>query len=170
MVTMQAFQREHLQQLLWHRGDLVRLVVRGDLPQHHALLAAPGADHVQGRLAAGADRSERAHDLAIDGDNALATASENLAMNCWNAAPEPTQGSSRRNKRLKVSWLGKPFSSLRKPRRNGSFAAANLAIWGGPDRRTARCTSADQQQFVEIVQGGIAGPRVSSNSSKQATN
>jgi hypothetical protein len=42
----------------------------GDLRQHHALLAPPGADHVQRRLAAGAiERTPE--NLAIDGNNPL---------------------------------------------------------------------------------------------------
>jgi hypothetical protein len=48
-----TFQRQHLQQLRYC-GDLVRFGIRGDLRQHQALLAAPCADHVQGRLSAGA--------------------------------------------------------------------------------------------------------------------
>ena len=41
-----AFQRQHRKQF-WHRGDLVRLRIRSDLAKHHALLASPGADHMQ---------------------------------------------------------------------------------------------------------------------------
>ena len=55
-----ALQRQHLQQRR-HGGDLVGLGVRGDLRQHHALLAAPGADHVQGRLAVGAIERSAQH-------------------------------------------------------------------------------------------------------------
>ncbi len=43
------------------------------------------------------------------------------------AAPNCTESSSR-NWPLKVSWLGKPFASLRDPRRNGSFAFVNVAM------------------------------------------
>ena len=64
-----ALQRQHRQQFR-HRGDLVRLRIRSDLAQHHALLAAPGADHVQGRFAAGLV-VRAAQNLAIDRDNAL---------------------------------------------------------------------------------------------------
>jgi hypothetical protein len=55
------------------------------------------------------------------------TVSANFAMNRWNTARN-CSGSCRRNRRLKVSWLGKPFSSLRKPRRNGSFAALPVYV------------------------------------------
>jgi hypothetical protein len=48
-----ALQREHLQQL-GYGGDLVGFGIGGDLRQHQALFATPGADHMQGRLAAGA--------------------------------------------------------------------------------------------------------------------
>ena len=40
-----VLQRQHRQQFR-HRGDLIRFSVRGDLSQHHPLLAAPGTDHV----------------------------------------------------------------------------------------------------------------------------
>ena len=72
-----AFQRQHLQQLR-HRGDLVRLGIRSNLRQHQPLFAAPGADHVQCRLAAGAIERAAQH-LAVDRDNAL-TGPENFAM------------------------------------------------------------------------------------------
>ena len=52
---------------------------------------------------------------------------ENAAMNRWNAAPNLT-GSSSRNSRLNVSWLGNPLLRLRNSRRNDSFAFANSAI------------------------------------------
>src|SRR5271157_1055958 len=51
-------------------GSWVRLGVSGDLRQHHALLTAPSADHVQRRLAAGAIK-RASQNLAIDGDNTL---------------------------------------------------------------------------------------------------
>ena len=38
----------------------------------------------------------------------------------------------RRNRRLKVSLLGKPFPSLSNPRRNRSFATANAAMCVAP--------------------------------------
>jgi hypothetical protein len=43
----------HASQQFRHGGDFVRFRIRGDLRQHQPLLAAPGADHVQRRLAAG---------------------------------------------------------------------------------------------------------------------
>jgi len=65
-----ALQRKHRQEL-GNGGDLVRLGVGGDLAQHQALPAAPGADHVQGRC--GARSIERAaQHLAVDGYDALA--------------------------------------------------------------------------------------------------
>ena len=44
-----------------------------------------------------------------------------------------------RKSRLNVSWLGTPFSSLRNPRRNGSFAFANrpMSTEPCPPHRTA---------------------------------
>lgn len=92
--------------------------------------------------------------------------SENVATNRWKAARN-CSGSSRRNRRLKVSWLGRSFSNFRKPRRNGSFATANAAPRlrkGKHVRRTLPAAQhgaqGDHQQFVAIVQTGIAGPRV----------
>ena len=52
-------------------GDLVRLGVRGDLRQHEALIAAPGGDHVERRLAAGLVEGTTQH-LAVYGDDAMA--------------------------------------------------------------------------------------------------
>ena len=63
-------QRKQFQQFR-HCADLVGLGVGSYLRQYHALLAAPGTDHVQGRLAA--DPIKRAaQDLTIDGHYALA--------------------------------------------------------------------------------------------------
>jgi hypothetical protein len=64
-----ALQCEHLQKLR-HGGDLIRLGVGGNLRQHKALLAAPRADHVQGRLATGAIEGA-AQDLAVNRHDAL---------------------------------------------------------------------------------------------------
>ena len=62
-----ALQRQHLQQLD-DRGALFGLGCRGDLGEHQARVAAPGADHMQSRTAM--RRVERpAQDLAIDGDD-----------------------------------------------------------------------------------------------------
>jgi hypothetical protein len=53
-----------------HRRNLVGLGIGGDLRQHQPLLRAPGTDHVQGRLAAGAIKRSAQH-LAVDGHYAL---------------------------------------------------------------------------------------------------
>src|SRR5271165_1273220 len=79
-------------------------------------------------------------------------------MNRWKVARNGS-GSSRRNQRLKVSWLGRPCSSLRNPRRNGSFAAANAAMCVAP-AAAQHGAQRDYQQFMEVVQTGIACPRV----------
>lgn len=64
-----ALERQHLQQLR-HRGDLVGLLVGGDLRQHHTLFAAPGAHHMQCRfLARPVERA--AQNFAVDRDNTL---------------------------------------------------------------------------------------------------
>ena len=65
-----ALQRQHGEQL-GHGCDLVRFVIRDDLGQHQPLLAAPGADHVQGRFLAGPIEGATQH-LAVDGNNPLA--------------------------------------------------------------------------------------------------
>ena len=51
--------------------DLVRLGIGGDLAEHQSLLAAPGRDHVQCRLAAGFVERAAQH-LAINCHDALA--------------------------------------------------------------------------------------------------
>jgi hypothetical protein len=53
------------------------------------------------------------------------------SMKRWNAARN-WSGSSRRNSRLKVSWQGRPFSSLRKLRRKVSFERAKVAMSTAP--------------------------------------
>ena len=65
-----ALQRQHLQQFR-HCGDLVRLGVSGDSRQHQALLAAPRADHMLGRLAAGPVK-RAPQNLPVNGYNPLA--------------------------------------------------------------------------------------------------
>ena len=62
---MVPFSDKQLQQLR-NGGDLVRLGVRGDLRQHEALIAAPGGDHVERRLAAGLVEGTTQH-LAVWG-------------------------------------------------------------------------------------------------------
>jgi hypothetical protein len=86
------------------------------------------------------------------------TVSANLAVNRWNTVWN-CSGSSRRNSRLKVSWLGKPFSSLRKPRRNGSFATAKAAMWGTLGT-TQDGAHGYHQQFMQVMKTGIAGSRI----------
>lgn len=66
-----AVERQHLQQL-GDGGDLVGLGIGGNLREHEALIAAPGADHVQRR--GGARRVERsAQNLAVNRNDAAAT-------------------------------------------------------------------------------------------------
>ena len=160
------FQRQHLQQLR-HRGDLVRFRIGGDLRQHQPLLAAPGADHVQRRLAAGLIEGA-AQNLAIDRHDACALlgkprheAAESAARNC--------SGSSTRKSRLNVSWLGTPFSRLRNPRKNGSFDFANrpMSTEPWPPHRTAHMAIAK----ISWKSCRLAFPvRGSSNPSQQAIN
>jgi hypothetical protein len=64
-----TLQRQHHQQLR-HRGDLVGFGIPSDLRQHEALLAAPGADHVQRRFAAGVVERTVQY-LSVDRDHAL---------------------------------------------------------------------------------------------------
>ena len=56
-------------------GNFVRLRVGGDLRQHKAMLAAPGGDHVQRRLATGAVE-RAAQNLAVDRHNPFALLGE----------------------------------------------------------------------------------------------
>ena len=69
-----VLQPQHLQQFR-HGGNFVRLRVGGDLRQHKALLAAPGGDHVQRRLATGAVE-RAAQNLAVDRHNPFALLGE----------------------------------------------------------------------------------------------
>ncbi len=64
-----TFQGQHPEQPGYGR-NLVGLGIGGDLGQYQPLLRAPGADHVQSRLAAGAIE-RTAQDLAIDGHDPL---------------------------------------------------------------------------------------------------
>jgi len=105
-----------------HCGDLVRLGAGGYLRQHQALLAAPGTDHVQGRFAAGAIK-RAPQDLPIDGHNAPAMLGK-LRHEALKRGAKLIRVETA-NRRLNVSWLGTPFSSLRKPRRKDSFAFPN---------------------------------------------
>ena len=66
---------------------------------------------------------------------------ENLEVKRWNDAWN-WSGSSWRNRRLNVSWLGGPLASRRKPRRNFSFSRANRAMSTAPwPPHTARRTT-----------------------------
>lgn len=71
-----SLQRQHFQQL-GHGGDLVGFFVSGDLRQDEALIAAPGGDHVQRRLATGGIEGA-AQNLAVDRDDALGVLSSHF--------------------------------------------------------------------------------------------
>ena len=151
-----ALQREHRQQLR-HRGDLVRLGVGGDLRQHKALRAAPGTDHVQGRLAAGAIEGA-AQDLAVNRHNPLNRIGE--------AGHEPLEGGTepRRIEQPEQPTegvvAGQAVLQLEKAAQKGLFRFRE------PRHRHCTLTAAqhraerDHQQLVEVVQPGIAGARV----------
>src|SRR5215216_2846148 len=118
-----AGEAKHLEQLR-DRGDLVGLVPHRHLPQHEALLGRPGRDQMQRRGSRrpvkGAPQGfavERHHTRPALGK----VAHEN--QQAWNCS-----GSSSRNTREKVSWLGMPCSRGRNWRRNGSLACPNRAM------------------------------------------
>jgi len=77
-------------------------------------------------------------DLPLAVSNERRSTLPSIATTPWQASANPAMkrwkqwrncsASSRRNNRLKVSWLGAPCSNLRKPRRNPSLARANSAM------------------------------------------
>src|ERR1700686_5674644 len=74
-----------------------------------------------------------------------------------------------RNSRLNVSWLGTPFASLRKPRRNGSFALANSAMSTAPCPPHSTVHSAIISSSWKSCRPALP-VRGSSRPSQQATN
>src|SRR3954462_12577149 len=86
-------------------ADLVGLAVDRHLTEQQALLSGPGMDHMQRRLAR--DAIERAPQrLAVSGHHPRKVS----AKRCMKRLKQVSNafGSSRRNTRLKVSWLGVP--------------------------------------------------------------
>src|SRR3954467_6667563 len=94
-------------------------------------------------------------------------ASAKPSMNCrkqaWNFA-----GLSRRNTRLKVSWLGIPCRSCRNCRRNGSLARPKRAL----SEQSSPPQSTVQKAIIRISSRSCRAlsPRGSSSSAKQAAN
>ena len=125
--------------------------------QHKALLAAPRTDHVQGRLAAGTIE-RTAQDLAINRHDAL--------NRCGETGHEPLEGGT---EPLRIEQSEQPTEGvvagqavlqLEKAAQKGLFGFRK------PLHRHRTLTAAqhraqrDHQQFVEVVQPGIAGARV----------
>ena len=151
-----AFQRQHLQQLR-HSGDLVRLGIRSDLRQHQTLFAAPGADHVQRRLAAGAIERTAQH-LAVDRDNALTVAGE-LRHEALKRCPELLRIKPAKQPAEGVV-AGQTIGKLEETPQEGLFRPG---IQPHVDRALATTQHAAQgnhQHLVEVMQGGIPGSRV----------
>ena len=151
-----ALQRQQFQQLR-HRSDLVGLGVGGYLRQHQALLAAPGTDPMQGRLAAGPIK-RAAQDLPIDGHYALALLAK-LRHEPLKRVAELIRVQIAKQPAERVV-AGQAILQLEK--------AAQKRLFGLREHRHVHRTLAatqhraqsDQQQFIEIVQTGIAAARV----------
>jgi hypothetical protein len=151
-----TLQRQHLQQLR-HRGNLVRLGVCGDLSQHQTLLAAPGTDHMQSGLTTGAIEGA-AQSLPVDGDNAWLS----LGKRC----DEPLEGSAELSgveqaeqsaERIVAGQAVLELQEAPQERllRNRKCRHVRRTLTAAQDR-----AQGDDQQLVEVVQAGIAGPRV----------
>ena len=149
-------QRQHLQEL-WHGRDLVRFHIGGDLRHHQALLATPGADHVQRRLAAGlVERTTQ--DFAVYRDNtltlhrklrheALEHGSELIRLQ---SAKQPAESVVARQAVGEFEETTQvAFLRLRKQRHiDGALTAAQ--------HRAKR----DDQKLVEIMKSGVPAARV----------
>ena len=136
---------------------LVGLGLGGDLRQHQALLAAPGADHVQRRLAAGMVEGTPQH-LAVDGDNAL----DDFIEPCH----EPLEGGT---ELLRVQHPEQPAEGVVAGRAvlQGEEAAQERLLGDGEQRHVDRALPAaqhgaegDHQDLVEVVLAGIPAARV----------
>src|SRR5271165_4301313 len=151
-----AFQGKHLEQSR-DGFDLVRLGVGGDLRQHHALLTAPRADHVQRRLAAGAIE-RAAQNLAIDGDNTF-----NLLAK---ARHEPLKRGAEL-RRIKLAeqpaervMAGQPVRQLEEPAQERLLRLREHRHVRRALPAAQHRTQRDHQKLVEVMQRGVAGSRV----------
>ncbi len=105
-------------------GDLVLARRHPSLPDAQTRVAAEGGDHMQGR-APRRTIERAAQRLAVNGQNAGPVRAQ-IDQKRLERPPKAT-GSSSRNTRENVSWLGKPFSSARNSRSRRSRSSANSA-------------------------------------------
>jgi Mg2+ and Co2+ transporter CorA len=151
-----ALQRQHLQKP-GNRRDLVRLGVGRDLAEHQALLAAPGADHVQRRL--GARRVERpAQHLAVDRDDALAGFRK--------ARHEVLKATAKLVRLQRAEHSAERVVRGQAILQNKEFPKERLLLLGKIRHLHAALTAAqnraerDHQQFLKIMPPGVAGARI----------
>src|SRR4051812_24450043 len=86
-------------------ADLVGLAIDRHLTEQQALLSGPGMDHMQRRLA-----RTRSNERRSVLPSTATTPRRLSAKRCMKRVKQVSNafGSSRRNTRLKVSWLGVP--------------------------------------------------------------
>ena len=151
-----SFQPQHLQQFR-HGGNFVRLRVGGDLRQHKALLAAPGGDHVQRRLATGAVE-RAAQNLAVDRHNPFALLGE--------TSHEPLK---RRPELLRIEHAEKPAervmagNAILKPEKPAQERLLRLREKAHVDRALPAAQNRAhgyRQNLMKVMQRRIASARV----------
>ncbi len=86
-------------------------------------------------------------------------ASANRAMKRWKQARN-CSGSSRRNKRLNVSWLGAPCFRSRKPAQEVDLGLGELRHVGAALTAGQHRAEGDDQHLQQVVAGGIARARI----------
>jgi hypothetical protein len=138
-------------------GDLVRLGIRGDLRQHQALFAAPGADHVQRRLAAGAIERTAQH-LPVDRDNALTVAGE-LRHEALKRCPELLRIKPAKQSAKSVV-AGQAIGKLEETPQEGFLRPGIQPHVDRALSTTQHAAQGNHQHLVEVMQCGIPGSRV----------
>lgn len=151
-----AFQREHLEQL-GHRGNLVGLLIGGDLREDQPLIASPGAHHMQRRFAAGPiERSVR--NLAVDRDDPLARGGE--------LRHEPPEA---RTKLVRVEQpqhpaervvAGRPVLQSEELTQESLLRLRKLSHVDRPLPPTQHRAQRDHENIQELVTTRVAGPRI----------
>jgi hypothetical protein len=132
--SRRCWPRMHSRHSLRHGRDLIRFLLGRHLAERQATAGRPRATRCSGDFCAA--RSKERHSafpsIAIASRAAAAKSFVKRRKQTWNCAR-----SSRRNTRLKVSWLGMPRRSRRNWRRNLSFVRPHNACRSRPPLRTA---------------------------------
>ena len=150
------FQPQHLQQL-WHGGYLVRLRVGGDLRQHKALLATPGGDHVQRRLAAGVIE-RAAQNLAVDRHNPFTLLGE-TSHEALKRHPELIRIEHAEKPAERV-MAGHAILKLEKPAQERLLRLGEQAHVHRALPATQNRAHRYRQNLMKVVQRGVSPPRV----------